>query len=126
MALGGAAKELLAAAENVDGGLAARRQGVGGADDDGAAAVGDQRAVEQPQGRGDDARIAHVVDGDRVTHMGQRMLRRIGALGRRDVLTRLIHLGAAQLLAIGAEVVLQEPMHHEVRIVQGKGLLWLS
>ena len=83
--------DALAGAEDVDRLGREILGALGGGQDQRAAAVGDQAALQQPERIGDHARAKHVLDGDRIAERRARVLRRPLALHHRhhgDLLVR--------------------------------------
>ena len=103
-----------AGAEHPDGLLLAVLRALGADDDDGAAGVGDQAAVEEVEGVGDPARREHVVDGDRIAHHRLRVEDRPLASGDGDlgellvggsVLVHVPHAGHRVVCGCAADVI---------------------
>jgi hypothetical protein len=76
--------DTLAGAEEVDGFLREVAGALGGDQDQGAAAIGHQAALQQPERVGDHPRVQHIIDRDRRLEGGARLLRRPFALHDRD------------------------------------------
>ena len=76
--------DALAGAEDVDRLCREILGALGRCEDQRAAAIGDQAALQQPERIGDHPRVQHVVDGDRVLEGGARVLCRPFALHDRD------------------------------------------
>ena len=104
----------LAGAEHPDGLLLAVPRALGADDDDRAAGIGDEAAVEEVERVGDPARGEHVVDGDRVAHHRLRVEGRPLAGGDGDlgellvrgaVLVHVAHAGHGVVRGRAADVV---------------------
>ena len=76
--------DALAGAENVDRLVRKILGAVGAGEDQGAAAIGDEAALQDAERVSDHFRVEHVLDGDRLLHRGARILRRPLALRHGD------------------------------------------